>query len=185
MNVLLGAGAALLLMIFATIVALGRMVRAHTRVIEARTALDFQLHRRHDLVAPLVQAVSVYARHEQPLFAHVTEVRSELLRQPGSGFGPLLENQLATAIAALIALPERYPELAASHHFNLLVDDLALVECEIQSAATEYSRAAETFNARVKWFLPSTVAVAFGYQAANPVSLNTTRELLSTAAVAA
>lgn len=185
MNVLIGAGAVLLLMILATVVALSRLVRAHSRVIEARRALDAKLRCRHDLVAPLVQAVSVYARHEQPLFAHVTEVRAELLRQPGSGFGPLLENQLATAIASLIALPDRYPELAASHHFKVLAHDLAMVECDIQAAADNYSSAAETFNARVKWFLPSTVADAFGYQAAKPVSLNTSRELREAAAVAA
>ena len=93
--------------------------------------VENQLQRRYDLIPNYVETVKGYAAHEKEVFVKVTEARSKV-----AGAGSISEkiqanNQLSSALARLLVVVERYPELKANTNFIRLQDELAGTENRI------------------------------------------------------
>jgi LemA protein len=138
-----------------------RLVAARDQVDASWADIDARLRRRHDLVPSLVSTVKGYAAHEgvplEQLLAARTAARAA--RGPAAQGGA--ESRLSAAIAPVLALAERNPQLRAADGFTRLRDELTQLEDEIQAARRLYNGEVQAYAARTRSF-PSSLVAARG-----------------------
>src|SRR5262245_37710738 len=122
------------LVILWLIVAYNGLVGARNRVDEAWSDIDVQLKRRYDLIPNLVETVRGYAKHEEGVFAKVTEARSAAMGARTPEEHAKTENMLSGALKSLFAVAEAYPQLRAADNFLALQRDLTDTEDKIQAS---------------------------------------------------
>ncbi|MEC8653224.1 MAG: LemA family protein [Planctomycetota bacterium] len=149
-----GTGYGLLVTLFtlalaSTLRLYNQFVAYRQRVRAARADLDADLSLRSALVPKLQVAVRAYASHEQHLQEHVAALRSG-----------------GDATAAVLALRESAPALAADANFRSLADDLTAVEEKIAFARAQLQDAAAEYNTLIQRFPASLVAWPTGFRAA-------------------
>jgi LemA protein len=137
------------------------------RIEEAWAQIDVQLKKRYDLVPNLVETVKGYAGHERDVLIKVTEARSRV----GSA-GTIDEkieanNQLSSALARLLVVVERYPDLKANQNFIRLQDELAGTENRISVERRRYNEAVQSYNIKLRSFPENMLAGMFGFQKKN------------------
>jgi LemA protein len=128
------------------------LVKARNKVDEAWSGIDVQLKRRHDLVPNLVEMVKGYAAHERETLESVTAARAAAVDASEPGAVERAEAKLTTALGAINALAEAYPQLRAAENFQRLQAELAGVEDEIQAARRIYNSNVEHYNTRTQQF---------------------------------
>jgi LemA protein len=128
------------------------LVKARNKVDEAWSGIDVQLKRRHDLVPNLVETVKGYAAHERETLESVTTARAAAVEAREPGAVERAEAKLTTALGAINALAEAYPQLRAAENFQRLQAELAGVEDEIQAARRIYNSNVEHYNTRTQQF---------------------------------
>ncbi len=139
-------------------------VRLRNLVQEAWRQIDVELHRRHDLIPNLVEAVKGYAAHERAVFDEVTAARAAAAA-PGSGPAQqaVQENQLSAALGRLFAVAEAYPQLRASENFMALQGELTNTEDRIAAGRRFYNANVRQLNTKVETFPPNVIAGWFGF----------------------
>ena len=128
------------------------LVKARNKVDEAWSGIDVQLKRRHDLVPNLVETVKGYAAHERETLQSVTDARAAAVEASEPGAVERAEAKLTTALGAINALAESYPQLRAAENFQRLQADLAEIEDEIQAARRIYNSNVQHYNTRTQQF---------------------------------
>ena len=128
------------------------LVKARNKVDEAWSGIDVQLKRRHDLVPNLVETVKGYAAHERETLESVTAARAAAVEASEPGAVERAEAKLTTALGAVNALAEAYPQLRAAENFQRLQAELAGVEDEIQAARRIYNANVQHYNTRTQQF---------------------------------
>ncbi len=128
--------------------------------------VENQLQRRYDLIPNLVETVKGFAAQEKEVFIKVTEARSRV-----AGAGTVSEkieanNQLSSALARLLVVVERYPELKSNTNFLRLQDELAGTENRIAVERRRYNEAVKEFNIRIRRFPTNLIAGMFGFERA-------------------
>jgi LemA protein len=74
------------------------------------------------------------------------------------------EARLTTALGAVNALAEAYPELRAAESYRKLQGELAEIEDEIQASRRIYNSNVQIYNTRMQVFPNSIVAARGGFQ---------------------
>lgn len=128
------ATAIVVLALLAVIWLFNRIVRARTHVQRAWAQVDTQLQRRHDLIPALVATVDGARIHERDLLDIVTAVRRSALASDDARSRAAAEDRLTTALAPLLALDERYPQLRTDEVFQGLAIQLRDTEDRIAFA---------------------------------------------------
>jgi len=128
--------------------------------------VENQLQRRYDLIPNYVETVKGYAKHEKDVFVKVTEARSRV-----AGAGAISEkiaanNQLSSALARLLVVVERYPELKANTNFIRLQDELAGTENRISVERRRFNEAVRALNTKIRSFPTNLVAGIFDFEKA-------------------
>lgn len=135
------------------VLAYNALVGSRNKVDESWSGVDVQLKRRHDLVPNLVETVKGYASHERATLEAVTEARGAAEAAAG---GPdeveRAEARLTTALSAVNALAEAYPELRAAESYRKLQGELTEIEDEIQASRRIYNANVQAYNTRVQVF---------------------------------
>src|SRR5690242_10807383 len=119
-----------------------------------------QYQRRADLIPNLVETVKGYAQHEQATLTEVTEARARatqmqippnILENP-EAFRRFQENQaaLSSALARLLAVSERYPDLKANQNFLSLQSQLEGTENRIAIARRDYIESVQRYNTELR-----------------------------------
>jgi len=144
--------AVVVLVVVWAVLAYNSLVRARNKVDEAWSGIDVQLKRRHDLVPNLVETVKGYAAHERETLQNVTEARNRAVRAEGPAETERAEAQLSTALGAINALAESYPELEAADNFRTLQAELAGIEDEIQASRRIYNSNVQHYNTSIEVF---------------------------------
>jgi LemA protein len=127
-------------------------IRSRNKVDEAWSGIDVQLKRRHDLVPNLVETVKGYASHESQTLLGVTEARQRAVEAEGPAESERAEAKLTSALGAVNALAENYPQLRAAESFQQLQAELAGIEDEIQAARRIYNSNVQNYNSRIQMF---------------------------------
>jgi len=129
---------------------LNRVVRMDEEVNEAWAQIDTQLKRRSELIPDLVNTVKGYAKHERGIFNHIADARSALVGAKTVAEKIKAAGELDGALARLLAIVERYPDLKANQTFIRLMDELAGTANRIAVARVRYNRAVRAFNAHIR-----------------------------------
>jgi LemA protein len=156
-------GAAALVVIW-VVLAYNTLIKARNKVDEAWSGIDVQLKRRHDLVPNLVETVKGYAAHERETLQNVTEARAAAVDASDPRSVERAEAKLTTALGAINALAEAYPQLRAAENFQRLQAELAGIEDEIQASRRIYNANVQHYNTRAQQFPTLLVAgvLSFG-----------------------
>ncbi len=121
------------------------------------------LERRADLIPNLVSTVKGYASHEQAAIDSVTKARENLLQAKTIEEKGEANNELTSALNALMVIVENYPDLKANQNFIQLSDELAGTENRIATARRDYNNAVKAYNSKVKKFPTNLIAGMFGF----------------------
>ncbi|MDA1369711.1 MAG: LemA family protein [Proteobacteria bacterium] len=128
------------------------LVKDRNQVLAAWSDIDVQLKRRHDLIPQLVTTVKAYADFEQATMTAVFELRTRSQAAAHLPEKAALEDQMVSAIGALVVLAEDYSDLKADTNFRQLQSDLTEIEHHIQYARRFYNGAVKIFNIRIQSF---------------------------------
>jgi LemA protein len=136
------------------------LIEKEEAVKKAWSDIDATLQRRADLIPNLVETVKGYASHEKETLQAVIEARAKATSVQISAndlgnaqaMGQYLEAQggLTSALARLMVVVERYPELKANQNFLDLQNQLEGTENRINVARQRYNAAVADFNAMVR-----------------------------------
>jgi LemA protein len=154
----------------AAVVVLGA-VGAYNGLVSANVAIDnaysnvgVDLQRRYDLIPNLVNTVKGYAKHEKGVLEEVTRLRSQWGAAGTLEAKVKASNELEGALARLMLVVERYPDLKANEGFLRLQDELAGTENRIAVARMRYNETVQGYNVKVQRFPSNLVAGMFGFQ---------------------
>lgn len=128
--------------------------------------VENQLQRRYDLIPNYVETVKGYAKHEKDVFVKVTEARSKVAGAGGISEKIAANNQLSSALARLLVVVERYPELKANTNFIRLQDELAGTENRISVERRRFNEAVRALNTKIRSFPTNLIAGMFGFEKA-------------------
>ncbi len=121
-----------------------------------------QYQRRADLIPNLVNVVKGYAAHERQTLEAVTQARSqvagikatpELIKDP-EAFKKFqaAQRDLSSALARLMVVVEKYPDLKANENFRDLQSQLEGTENRITVARKRYIDKVAEYNKLVRFF---------------------------------
>ena len=131
-------------------------------VFKAWGDIESTLQRRADLIPNLVEVVKGYAAHEKETLEAVIEARAKAtavnLTTDKLGDPTAMQRfqsvqgELSSALARLMVVVERYPDLKANQNFLGLQDQLEGTENRINVARQRYNQAVEKFNYVIRKF---------------------------------
>jgi LemA protein len=128
--------------------------------------VENQLQRRYDLIPNYVETVKGYAKHEKDVFIRVTEARSKVAGAGGISEKIAANNQLSSALARLLVVVERYPQLKANTNFIRLQDELAGTENRISVERRRFNETVKAYNTKIRSFPTNLIAGMFGFEKA-------------------
>lgn len=130
------------------------------QVFRAWSDVESNLQRRADLIPNLVATVKGYASHEKETLEAVIQARAKATsvqistEDLGSAqaMKQMLDAQsgLSSALARLMVVVERYPDLKANQNFLDLQNQLEGTENRINVARQRYNQAVEAFNGKIR-----------------------------------
>jgi LemA protein len=142
-----------------------RLVALRENVRTAWGQVETVLQRRFDLIPNLVNTVKGYASHEKELFEQVTQLRSQWGSAQTTDEKVKTAGQLEGALARLLVVAERYPDLKASQNFRDLQYELAGTENRITVERQRYNDAVRAHNTAIRQFPGSVIAGMRGFTA--------------------
>jgi hypothetical protein len=116
------------------------------RVRQARSQIEVQLKRRHDLIPNLVATVTGLRDYERALQTELALLRAQQTATPPGVAGP----DFAAVGKVLVAVQERYPELTAQASFLDLQKQLSDTETRIALARGFFNEIATYYNIRLE-----------------------------------
>jgi LemA protein len=131
-------------------------------VFSAWGNVESNLQRRADLIPNLVEVVKGYAAHERETLEAVINARakatsvkvsaSDLNNPAAMQQLQAAQGALSSALARLMVVVERYPNLKANQNFQDLQNQLEGTENRINVARQRYNQNVETFNFSIRKF---------------------------------
>jgi LemA protein len=122
------------------------------------------LQRRYDLIPNLVNTVKGFAKQEQQVLTEITRLRSQWGEAKTAGEQVQAASQLEGALARLMVVVERYPELKSNQNFLALQDELAGTENRISVERRRYNDAVRAYNTVIRRFPANFYAKLFGFK---------------------
>jgi LemA protein len=146
-------------------------------VTAAWSQVENQYQRRADLIPNLVETVKGFAAQEHRVLTEVVEARSKVARMQipkdiltnPQAFQQFQQNQdaLTSALARLMVVVERYPELKSNQNFLALQSQLEGTENRIAVARRDYIEAVRVYNTELRTF-PGRIWKAILYSDSEP-----------------
>ena len=140
------------------------LVPLRQAVKNAWSQIDVQLKRRHDLIPNLVATVKGYATHERETLERVIAARARATSAASPAESIKAEGELSSALARLLVVTEKYPELKANANFTSLMEELTSTENRVAYARQFYNDTVTKYNTRVQTFPTVIIAASFGFR---------------------
>ncbi|MBI2830830.1 MAG: LemA family protein [Chloroflexi bacterium] len=142
------------------------LVGLRNQVKNAWAQIDVQLKRRYDLIPNLVETVRGYMKHERETLEAVTKARNVAAGASSAGVGERskLEGELSGALARLLVVVERYPDLKANQNFLALQEELTSTENKISFSRQFYNDSVLRYNNKTQMFPSNMMASMFGFK---------------------
>jgi len=129
-----------------------RFVMMRNRCVNARSQIDVELKRRHDVVPRLTDTVKGYALHEKNVLEALSRARTDAMRAASISDRIVPEKDLSSAIVSIFAVAEGYPDLKADDNFLELQDELARIEDRIRFSRQFYNDSVMRYNTLIGVF---------------------------------
>lgn len=140
------------------------LVTGDEAVKTAWAQVENVLKRRADLIPNLVSTVKGYAAHEKGVLTAVTEARAKVGQAKSIPESQAANGELSSALARLMVVVERYPDLKANTNFLQLQDELAGTENRITVSRRRFNEAVQGYNATIRRFPTTILAGMFGFE---------------------
>ena len=142
------------------------LVGLRNQVKNAWAQIDVQLKRRYDLIPNLVETVKGYKNFERETLEAVVKARNVALQASSAGAAERgkAEGELGGALARLMVVVERYPDLKANQNFLALQEELASTENKIGFSRQFYNDSVLRYNNQTQMFPSSIVAGMTGFK---------------------
>jgi len=136
--------------------------------------VESSYQRRADLIPNIVNTAKGYAEFEQETLTRVIEARSKAtsVTIDPSNITPAqleqfqqVQGNLTSALARLLAVFERYPDLKANENFKELINELERTENRINVERNRYNEQLLPYNTTLKRFPASVFAGILGFDA--------------------
>jgi LemA protein len=148
------------------------MVQYDENVTNAWSQVENQYQRRADLIPNLVNTVKGYAEFEQETLTQVIEARAKatsmnitaenLNEQTMTQFEQAQEG-LRSALARLMVVVEKYPDLKANQNFLELQAQLEGTENRISNERMKFNETTKTYNVYIRKFPANFFANIYGF----------------------
>ncbi|MEK7304321.1 MAG: LemA family protein [Pseudomonadota bacterium] len=126
----------------------------------AWSQVENQYQRRADLIPNLVETVKGFAKQERQVLTEVVEARAkatqmtvpkDIINNPAA-FKQFQQNQdaLSSALARLMVVVEKYPDLKSNQNFLALQSQLEGTENRISVARRDYIEAVKNYNTELR-----------------------------------
>ena len=131
--------------------------------------------RRADLIPNLVETVKGYAAHEKETLEAVIKARAEATKMQATLTPEALndpatmqkfqevQGELSSALARLMVVIERYPDLKANENFRDLQAQLEGTENRIAVERRRFNETAQGYNTAIRRFPAKLIAGMFGF----------------------
>ena len=162
--------APLVLLLAYFVLVFNRLVVRRNECANARSSIDVNLTRRHDLIPGLVKAIRGYTEHERRTLEDVTEARLRAVDQLGAEGSAAAERQVDDSLATMIAVTENYPDLKADSLFRQLMRNLTEAEEQISASRRAFNGQVLRLNNLVQQFPTLIVANMMGFRTLSPYS---------------
>jgi LemA protein len=161
--IIIGIVAILLIFFIATY---NGLIRLRNQVRNAWAQIDVQLKRRYDLIPNLIETVKGYMKYERETLEAVTKARNlaQSLATGDVGARSKAEGELSGALARLLAVAERYPDLKANQNFLALQEELTSTENKISFSRQYYNDSVLNLNNKAQMFPSNIVASMTGFK---------------------
>lgn len=143
-----------------------RLVALDENVKTAWSQVENQLQRRLDLIPNYVETVKGYAKQEREVLLEVTKARARVAGASSIEGKIGANNELSSALARLLVVVERYPDLKSNQNFMRLQDELAGTENRIAVERRRYNEAVRIYNTKIRSFPTTILAGMFGFRRA-------------------
>lgn len=142
------------------------LVGLRNQVKNAWAQIDVQLKRRYDLIPNLVETVKGYKNFERETLEAVVKARNVALQASSAGAGERgkAEGELSGALARLMVVVERYPDLKANQNFLALQEELSSTENKIGFSRQYYNDNVLRYNNQTQMFPSNIVANMTGFK---------------------
>ncbi|MGI9323842.1 MAG: LemA family protein [Pseudomonadales bacterium] len=164
----------LLLCVGYFIVTYNRLIATRNACANARSSIDVNLKRRHQLIPNLVETVRGYAEHEQQALHIVTQARNSAITQLGTAASAAAEEMVEQTLTHLVARVEAYPELKASDIFSKLMRNLTEAEEQISASRRAFNGQVMRMNNLIQQFPTLIVANVMQFTPLAPYVANAT-----------
>ena len=98
------------------------------------------------------------------MIEQITTARENLINANNIEEKAAADEELSSAIDALMIVVENYPDLKSSQNFIQLSDELAGTENRIATARRDYNNAVQTYNLTIRRFPNNLLAGMFGFE---------------------
>ena len=114
-----------------------------------------------------METVKGYMKHERETLEAVTKARNVAQQAASSGAGERAkaEGELTSALARLLVVVERYPDLKANQNFLALQEELTSTENKISFSRQYYNDSVLKYNNQTQMFPSNVVASMTGFKA--------------------
>ena len=158
------------------------LVTLRNRFKNAFAQIDVQLKRRYDLIPNLVETAKGYLKHEHDTLEDVIRARNVAVSASNAAAANpadaaamrslgAAEGGLAGALGRLLVVTEKYPDLKANATMAQLAEELTSTENRVAFARQAYNDAVLAYNNARETFPNVLLAGAFGFQPAEPFSI--------------
>jgi len=148
-----------------SVITMNSLLRKRNQTDFAFSTIDVLLKKRYDLIPNLVETVRGYAAHEQQVYGHIAEMRSQAFRNRNNMAKRFeAETGLSQDIEEIFLISENYPELKADSYFRRLQIQLVDIENQIAAARRFFNSAVNDYNDAVESFPSSVFASLLGME---------------------
>jgi LemA protein len=140
-------------------------VRLSNNIDKSWSNIDVILKQRHDELPKLVDVCNSYMTHERDTLEAVTKARSAYGMSATIDDKAQAENRLSSALGALFAVAEQYPDLKANQEFLHVQQRISAIESTIADRREFYNDSVNLYNIRIEQIPANWVAQQSGYRA--------------------
>ena len=135
-----------------------------SQAIEGQWAqVETQYQRRYDLIPNLVESVKGYMTQEKTVFTQIADARTKYTGAQTTDSKAVASGEVESALARLLVIMEKYPDLQSVQTVTQLMDELAGTENRISVERKRYNDLVLDYNTTIKKIPTNLIASIFNF----------------------